>query len=409
MRTAPERPPRFLLLLGQSPFDPTSGAAQSTRIVAEIAAACGFTVDALATTACEGPLPRDHDEVLAHLGLETRETDETGIIRFERQGVHYRLLPVPQAQRHSWEHVVGQRYDAEYSRLLQQRSPDIVLTFGGDPADERRRAHARRRGAKVVFALHNLYYRRHVPREVDAFLAPTHFLCDAYRASLDLPIAVLPPAIDRSRSVAGLNEPAAVVFVNPEPAKGAVLVAQLAERLGRERPDATMLIVGGRVPAHALVQIGADLGLDLARHANLLQVDAVGRVSELWAATRILLMPSIVPEAAGRCTLEAMANGAVPLVSNRAGLAEIVGAAGFKLPPPPDLDGRAAAVPEAIVDSWWQTLVRLIDNESEWRRQSTLCRAHADTYSLEALAPAYGDWFRSLLARPQAAGLCSGA
>ncbi|MEZ5562499.1 MAG: hypothetical protein R3F27_06035 [Gammaproteobacteria bacterium] len=52
--------PRLLLLLGQSPFDPTSGAAQSMRQIAELLATQGFAVRALATTGCEGDTDQEH-------------------------------------------------------------------------------------------------------------------------------------------------------------------------------------------------------------------------------------------------------------------------------------------------------------------------------------------------------------
>lgn len=386
----------MLLLLGQSPFDPTSGAAQSTRLVVETLVRQGFEAWALSTTGCEGDLPGDHTAVLAELGIPAAE-DAGGVLRYEAHGVVHNQIPTAPAWKHDWERRVGARYAAEYQRLLDEWRPDVVLTYGGDPMDVARRRLARRAGATVVFALHNLYYRAHPPAEVDVFLAPTRFLAEAYAGKLSAPVDVLPPPLDPTRILAEAPEQTAVVFINPEPAKGSLLVAQLADRLGRERRAITLLVVGGRVPAEGLAVAGRDLGLDLTRHENLLQVPPTGRVSEIWAAARVVLLPSVVPEAAGRCALEAMLNGSVPLVSDQGGLAEIVGDAGIRLPPPPDLAGRARPVPPQIVEAWWRALIRLFDDEVEWKRRSVAARALAAANTLEAVGPAYAAWFRQAI------------
>lgn len=387
---------RLLLLLGQSPFDPTSGAAQSTRLVAEVLATRGFAVRALATTGCEGDLPAGHAEVLTELGLHSAASPDGATIRCEADGIRHTLVPVEPAWKHDWERRVGAIYTAAYRELLTDWRPDFILTYGGDPTDVARRSEARQSGAKVVFALHNLAYRKRPPAEVDAFLAPTEFLARAYRGALARPVAVLPPPLDAKRILAPAPEAAAVCFINPEPAKGAILVAQLAERLGRLRPDIPLLVVGGRAPAEALTVIGRDLGLTLSQYPNLLQVPPTGRVSEVWGAARLVLMPSVVREAAGRCALEAMLNGVVPLVSDHAGLAEVVGSAGVRLPVPPELTGRARAVPAKVVDAWWEAMIRYFDDPAERAARSAACRAHAQTFTFPAVGPAYQQWFESL-------------
>ena len=64
--------PRLLLLLGQSPFDPTSGAAQSMRQTAELLADAGWSVRCLATSGCEGPVDADHATMLLRRRAGTR-------------------------------------------------------------------------------------------------------------------------------------------------------------------------------------------------------------------------------------------------------------------------------------------------------------------------------------------------
>lgn len=389
--------PRLLLLLGQSPFDPTSGAAQSTRLIAEMLAAEEFEVEALATTACEGDLPEDHAAVLSELDPRMTSASDGPLLRFQHNQVGYSLLPVQPAWKHDWERHIGRTYEAEYARLLNDWSPDMLLTYGGDSTDVARRRRARRAGAVVIFALHNLYYRKHPPQEVDAFLAPTRFLANAYDRCLNAELGVLPPPLDADRVFAESGEHGAVSFVNPEPAKGALLVAELANRLGHQRSEIPLLVVGGRAPAEALAVVGHDVGLNLTRFDNLLQIPPVGNISEVWGASRVVLMPSVVKEAAGRCALEAMLNGVVPLVSDQGGLAEIVGTAGIRLPPPPPLTGRPEPVPKAIADAWWNALTECFDDSAAWAHRSELCKIHAAQFVSPRLAPTYNAWFRARL------------
>jgi hypothetical protein len=92
-----------------------------------------------------------------------------------------------------------------------------------------------------------------------------------------------------------------------------------------------------------------------------------------------------------------MLNGVVPLVSDQGGLAEIVGSAGIRLPPPPPLTGRPEPVPKAIADAWWKALIDCFDDSDAWQRRSELCKTHAAHFTSANLAPEYSAWFRARL------------
>lgn len=393
---------RLLLLLGQCPFDPTSGAAQSMRQAAELLASQGFAVKALATTACEGELPRPLPELLGEMGLRFRRRPATpsgSWILAQHEGVEHELLEVEPSWKHQWERRRGTAYQAAYEGLLRCWQPELVLTFGGDPSDEQRRRQAQAAGARVIFALHNLYYRQHPPAAVDSFLVPSQFLAERYRGVLAAPLQVLLPPVNPHQVVAPEQDPVAVCFLNPEPAKGGVLVAQLAERLGRERPDIPLLVAGGRAGASQLLALGRDLGYDLQRHANLLQVAPTTQVRDFWAPCRVLLMPSVVEEAAGRAAVEAMLNGGVPLAAARGGLPEMLGEAGQLLPAPPEGQGASGwAAPAALVETWWQALRRLFDDEAHFQRARRQALMRAEAFRPDVLGPAYAAAFRAVLA-----------
>jgi hypothetical protein len=380
--------PRLLLLLGQSPFDPTSGAAQSMRQMAELLALAGWSVHSLATSGCEGSVATDAAALIEAHGATVERTHTPGdrshaLLETCHAGVTHHILPTDPARRHQWEQDVGAAYQAQLDRLIADCRPQCVLTYGGDPGDARRRQLLQQAGARVVFALHNLAYVAARPAGCDGFLAPSRFLAQCYASAWGEAPAVLPAPLMPS-VVAPLHDPVFVTFINPEPAKGLAMLAQLAERLGVERPDIPLLVVEGRASAAQLVAAGQAAGLDLARHANLMFAPASARVADIWAHTRVLIAPSVVEEAAGRAALEAMANGAVALVSDRGALPETVA------------DGRCV-LPANDANAWFDALVRLVDDPPYFAGLSQAARCQAARHLPDALCARYASWFGEVL------------
>lgn len=374
------------------------------RQTAELLAMQGFAVRALATTACEGELTRTHAAQIAAGGWQVRRqrsfhAHNRQVLSIDAAGVQHELIEVDPRRKHHWERDVGAAYAAHLERLVTDFQPTVVLTYGGDPNDRLRRAALRASGARVVFALHNLSYLRHRPADCDAFLAPSRFLAQRYQHAWGTEIAVLPPVLMPDTVLAAAHEPVFVAWFNPEPAKGLWLMARFAERLGKDRPDIPLLIVEGRGRAADLAAAGHAAGVDLSGYPNLMFNPPASRVAELWAACRIVLVPSVVDEAAGRVAMEAMLNGAVPIVSERGGLPETVGDAGVVLPLPAGYTrATRGPLPMDIATPWFEAVIRLVDDESDYVRRSTAARLAARAWLPERLGPAYAEWFASIAA-----------
>lgn len=369
------------------------------RQIAELLASQGFTVRALATTACEGDADQNHAACLSAGGwypkrIRSFAKHQQHVLELDTSGVQHELIEVDPRRKHHWEQDVGQVHAAHLQRLQAEFRPTIVLTFGGDQADQKRRAALRSAGAHVVFALHNLHYLPHRPTACDTFLAPSHFLAQRYARAWGEEIAVLPPAMAAETVLATSHEPVFITWFNPEPAKGLWLMARIAERLGNERPDIPLLVVEGRGRATNLVAAGRAAGVDLCRYPNIMFNPPVTRVAELWAACRVLLMPSVVEEAAGRVAMEAMLNGAVPIVSDRGGLPELIGDAGIIVPLPANYTRNCRApLPREMAAPWFDAITRLVDDEAEFYKRSAAARTAAAAWLPDQLGPAYARWF----------------
>ena len=192
------------------------------------------------------------------------------------------------------------------------------------------------------------------------YLSNSAFTAQRWQALYGIRSAVIPPVVQADRYL--LNSQGAgesMLFVNPVPIKGIEIVLSLAAQC----PDLAFLIVESwnlephwraycRERAQALRNVQWRPPMDDMR--------------EMYAQTRVLLMPSVWEESFGRTVVEAQINGIPVLASDRGALPQVVGQGGLTLSP------------EQPVPVWEAALRQLLaqheDYSSEARRQGL---AHA--------------------------------
>ena len=259
---------------------------------------------------------------------------------------------------------------------------------------------ARRQGAKIVFALHNTGYLASSPffGNMDAVLTPSVYLSGVYRSTLGVESTPLPVPIELEDVVAASRDPIFTTMINPSPEKGLMLVARLAQEMSVQRPDLAMLFIESRGSVGRLVQAGLAGGFDLRQHENLMLSPPLPQPKEIYAATRVLLVPSLWNEPAGRVAAEALLNGIPPLVSDRGGLPEMCQGAGFSLHIPPEITPQSTHPVEAkVVRPWIDLISRLEDDEDFYQRHSSLAREAGQIYHPDRLIPRYLEFFRTVL------------
>jgi glycosyltransferase involved in cell wall biosynthesis len=368
----------------------------------------GFEVHAVATTATERADRFSALPFLATMGIlpnvhkshgKTRSRPE---VTFDHRQVQYRLLDVGPRDMNSWQQVHGRQFDLMFDDELHSFRPDILFGFGGLPSDVQRYARAKRKGVKLVFALHNGGYLSAADffAPMDVILTPSLHLTNRYRARLGIESTPLPIPLEPEDVLAEDREPIFTTMINPSPEKGLMFAARLAEELSLRRPDLAMLFVESRGSAGRLVQAGLSSGFDLRRHTNLMLSPALPQPKEIYAATRVLLVPSLWLEPAGRVAAEALLNGIPPIVSDRGGLPEVCNGAGFTLPIPPEITPQAArpVEPEAVVP-WLDLIARLEDDEAFYQEQSNRARKAGQIYHPDQLKARYLELFLAVLER----------
>ncbi len=340
--------------------------------------------------------------------------------------------------------------------FLTRNRPDVVWTYGGDPVSQALHRLVKRLGIPILFALHNFAYRDAAMfAPIDYTIVPTEFCRQYYWDTLGLACEVLPLVMDWERvtvsnwtksphpnplpagegtdrpppnplpegertmsgsrvqtvgQVANLPHvlPQYVTFVNPEPRKGVHVFARIAEVLARRRPDIPVLLVEGAARTNVLARLGIDFGC----LKNVKVMPNTPDPREFYAATRLILMPSLM-ENAGFVAMEAMTNGIPVLASNRGGLPETIGGSHHPGPLPQAGEGgilfeipakytpETRDVPTAEeVKPWVETIIRLWDDAAEYERWSRAARERAQQWHPDRLAPIYREFFGSITHQP---------
>lgn len=361
---------RLLFASVHSYIDPSSGAALAMRDLLELLAARGIDCRALSTGALdfqeETPLEAVLDPLevpYERVGARLDENRVVELIDLTLHGVRVSLLPTASSRAgRAPDHTEGGIFLALAEHALDRFQPDVLLTYGGHPANLALMARARRRGVAVVFHLHNFGYPdRSAFADASAVLVPSEFSRRYHARRLGIDATAIPYPLRPERVIASDPQPHYLTFVNPQPAKGVTVFARIAAELDRRRPDIPLLVVEGRGTADGL----ADAGLDLSGLTNLSRMTNTPDPRAIYAVSRAVLMPSLWRESFGRVAAEALANGVPVLASDRGALPETLGDAGFLFNVPARCTPGGGAVPTAReVAPWLATIERLWDDPS---------------------------------------------
>jgi glycosyltransferase involved in cell wall biosynthesis len=107
-----------------------------------------------------------------------------------------------------------------------------------------------------------------------------------------------------------------ILFVRPEFHKGANIFLKIAKKMKNEK----FLVVGKT--SHDILQ-------RISKIKNITYFDWINDMKKIYSKTKLVVMPSIWPEAFGRVPIEAGINGIPTVASNKGGLSESVGDGGI--------------------------------------------------------------------------------
>lgn len=198
--------------------------------------------------------------------------------------------------------------------------------------------------------------------------APSQFVANVLKANGRSDAHVLRPPFEIPLATMHTQNPARVLFVNPVPEKGVVLALALARLL----PQIPFEFVEGWRPVEDVE------ASEWPR--NVIVTKRVIDLEEQYSRASVVIVPSLVDDAAPRVVLEAAAMGVPAIGSNRGGIPELVAQA-------------ASIIAPDDTESWSQRLGVLLSNPDEYgeARRSQLQHLESLYPNVEAIL-AFAGW-----------------
>ncbi len=297
---------------------------------------------------------------------------------------------------------------SKYLDLLKQFKPDVVMGYGGDMLSMTVRAEAARRGIPCVYVLCNASHKAFTFQDCELVLTDSRAAASYYADNFGVNVCPVGTFIEPSQVVAAKREPQYVTLINPVPEKGLGIFVRLALMAQQELPQLRFLVVESRgsfAQALACLHDGETTAASAAAgnagtqaypaslFSNVDVAQHTSDVRQIYARTRLLLVPSLVRENWGRVASEAVLNGIPVLASQSGGLPEAVGTGGLCLKAPQSCQRDACRVPSAEEMRPWMDALKQMLSEDYTERCASAAAAFRPELSarrvLELLDPLF--------------------
>jgi amino acid adenylation domain-containing protein len=393
---------KLLLTMNLPYYPPFGGANKGNRDMLEGLAKSGHLVRAV-VSALGTPSRLTHEQFLdelSHLRIQVFP-DSWGDI-FTLNGVEVHAVIDPSQMR---TNLVSQ---------IREFDPDWILVSSEDPSQNLLDAAMKSHPERVAYLARTTSFlpfgpqaffpsqgRTEIFKRVPLIITLSQFVAEYIRHWSGIESTVVPLSFFGPGPFPnfGQFDRGFVTMVNPCAVKGLSIFLSLARRMTD--------IQFAAVPTWGTTE--ADLA-SLEQLPNVRILNPEEEIDEIFAQTRILLMPSLWAEAYGQIVVEAMLRGIPVLASNIGGLPEAKLGTDYLLPVCPierfekQLDGNwipVSVVPEQDIEPWYNALNGLLSNRDLYENQSKASRdASLQFVSNLSLEPLEGILTRRMVKAP---------
>ena len=396
---------RIVFLSPKCALDTRNGASTQMRTTLQILSERGYQCHTITASLFDGTFEFPLSSVV---GPKAGHKSTKGYnVRVDHDGVVHDIFHTYSTQDHNFTKAEIDKWVPFVKKRLIELKPDVVISYCSDQVTRHLQGFVRQIADKMIFFLANPSY-----TDVSAFehfdlvWCPSDYLARYYNSLLGLnpvsqwsvlprsvavePAEVLPVAHPQHR------RQGFVTMINPSPQKGGTLFLQMARMALRERPDLTFLALEGRMTDEQWYEAG----VDWSGIPNVLWMSNQKDMRRIYQRTSVLLFPSYWLEASGRALAEAQLGGIPVLASNRAGIPEQLNGGGVLFDIPEVCKENFNKVPpEDYVRPWFDTLCRLMDEDSFYQETSQRAVEAARPFHPDVSHDAFVARFESWLAR----------
>lgn len=364
----------MLKLLWLSPcslFDSSSGAAVHAKIILEqIKKALGDQVKIKVLSS----FVFDNERGAEALLNKAKEVPNNDISYFEENGIEYYYATNSASSYLLQKQDDDKYFYARYQEIRSNFKPDIIIGYGLSDVCICIYAKARDEGIKTVYLLCNGNHKGYTFRLFDHVWVEAQATSDYYCLNFAVNAIKTGCFIYKDKILASYREPKYITLINPNPQKGLSYFVKLALVYQRLHPKRRFLVVNSRGDFRDIVKklkvvdkkgritkpykASNFFNVDIAEHTT--------NIAEVYAITRVLVVPSLWYEAWGRVAAEGIMNGIPVLASKSGGLVESVNGGGINLETSVKCQNDYELMPtDEDIKPWVKALDELYENSDK--------------------------------------------
>jgi glycosyltransferase involved in cell wall biosynthesis len=357
--------PSILFCSPMNILDITSGAALSMRTMLSSLATRGWRCVALQGQLFDSQQGGEHVAEAAN----NEAVKDKQILRTVVFGVEHLIVRTKGHFRPDMTSGEEEIFLRRFHEEIAFRRPDAIILWGGLLLEMTLMREARLAGVPVIFYLVNAGYRyKETFRDVSVIITDTEATANLYKERHGLQCHPVGKFIDSTLVKAEERRPEFITFINPSFEKGVNVFMPLAKLAAREAPEIKFLVVQSRGRWGAALQI---LKYQASDFPNVTVIGHQKNMKPVYAATKVLLLPSVWHESGARVIPEALINGVPVLGSRTGGSEELIGRAGKVFDLPEDVrEKRDTPAPEEVVRPWLDEIRKIWHDPAYYE---TLC------------------------------------
>jgi len=389
MTTNPSKQPHLVFISPYCALDLKSGASQSVRGILQAMTSVDWKASSF-TGNCQDTPNGLHDSINKH-------SDKKQLLIAQDKLVKHHIYQFSNHQRALISAREENAFYQGYCQFLDKVKPSHILTFGGLLSERLLSFEARRRSIKSLFYLANPNYQKAHDffNHFDQVLTDSKATAELYRDKIPN-IKVIGKFIDPDRIVSKTQavEKKYVTFINPSPEKGVEVVLKIISQMQADK-DIQFLIVESRGTWQKTIR---HFGFDATSAKDQIRVIPFqSNMANIYAQTKVLLLPSLWHESGPRVAVEAILNDIPVIGFNSGGTPEIIGDTGCLLEKPEVTKTDQYRLPKDYDVSEWVTHIRkLMRMPDAYEHQKTLIQNQKLKFDLNQRAKALSDLLLSI-------------